>query len=173
MSQHTAKTPTPEQVKSARANDLSDPDFLEAAYFIDLFSKVGELLALNYDERSGLSRNQNRVIMALLEQDGQTQTELANTLGIHKVSAGIYISELEAIGLVERRPHPQDGRAKCIFLTELLHRLRGGGEEILKNMHKGVIHGLSETDYRQMLHYMRVMESNLQKMAKELSPKTG
>ncbi len=137
----------------------------EAFYFIDLFSNVGRLMEHNYDSRSGLSRNQTRVIVALLQSDGLTQTELANALNIHKVSAGIYISELEDIGLIERRPHPQDGRAKCIYLTQLLHDLRGGSEDIIKEMHKGIVEGIEGEDYRRLLSYMRTMLKNLQKMA--------
>ncbi len=145
-------------------NQDTDRDELDPFYFIELFSEVGALLQHNYDSRSGLSRNQTRVIVTLLQTDGLTQTELADALGIHKVSAGIYISELEEIGLVERRPHPQDGRAKCIFLTPLLHEHRTGGEDIVKDMHKGVIEGIERKEYLKLLSYMRLMRDNLKKM---------
>ncbi len=140
-------------------------DEIQAFYFIDLFAEVGRLMAHNYDTRSGLSRNQTRIIIALLQSDGRTQTDLTNELGIHKVSTGIYISELEELGLVERKPHPQDGRAKCIFLTKKLHDLRGSGNEIVKELHKGIIEGMSNTDYQNLLSYMRMMQSNLEKMS--------
>jgi len=142
----------------------TDRDELDPFYFIDLFSEVGGLLQHNYDSRSGLSRNQTRVIVTLLKTDGLTQTELADALAIHKVSAGIYIAELEEIGLIERRPHPQDGRAKCIFLTPVLHELRQGGEQIIIDMHKGIIEGISPDEYLQLLNYMRLMRDNLKKM---------
>ncbi len=145
-------------------NQEADRDELDPFYFIDLFSEVGALLQHNYDSRSGLSRNQTRVIVTLLSTDGLTQTELADALGIHKVSAGIYISELEELGLVEHRPHPQDGRAKCIFLTPILHELRAGGEDIVKDMHKGIIEGIEREEYLQLLGYMRLMRDNLKKM---------
>jgi len=150
-----------------RPDGTSDPD---AFNFIDLFTEVGHLIAHNYDSRSGLSRNQTRVIVELIKSDGLTQTELANTLCIHKVSAGIYISELEEIGLVERRPHPQDGRAKCIFLTQLLHDLRGGGENIVKELHTGIVDGIEGEDYERLLKYMYKMKTNLEKMAAEIAP---
>ncbi len=142
----------------------TERDELDPFYFIELFAEVGALLQHNYDSRSGLSRNQTRVIVTLLKTDGLTQTELADALGIHKVSAGIYISELEEIGLVERRPHPQDGRAKCIFLTPVLHELRQGGEQIIVDMHKGIIEGIPPEEYLQLLRYMRTLRDNLLKM---------
>ena len=146
------------------SSQTSDQDEVDAFYFIELFTDVGRLIAHNYDSRSGLSRNQTRVIIALLQSDGKTQTDLAAELGIHKVSAGIYISELEEMGLVERRPHPMDGRAKCIFLTQLLQDLRGGGNKIVKELHKGIIEGMSKNDYQNLLKYMRTMQANLEKM---------
>tara|TARA_R110002073_G_scaffold115327_7_gene253011 strand:+ start:7352 stop:7828 length:477 start_codon:yes stop_codon:yes gene_type:complete len=145
-------------------NQDTDRDELDPFYFIELFSEVGSLLQHNYDSRSGLSRNQTRVIVTLLKTDGLTQTELADALGIHKVSAGIYISELEEIGLVERKPHPRDGRAKCIFLTPILHELRSGGEDIVRDMHRGVIEGIEPEEYLRLLGYMRLMRDNLKKM---------
>ncbi len=147
------------------SSEMSDQDEVEAFYFIELFTDVGRLIAHNYDSRSGLSRNQTRVIIALLQSDGQTQTDLATELCIHKVSTGIYISELEEMGLVERRPHPLDGRAKCIFLTQLLHNLRGGGNKIVKELHKGICEGMSDDDYQNLLKYMRTMQANLEKMS--------
>ena len=151
-------------------NQDTDRDELDPFYFIELFSEVGSLLQHNYDSRSGLSRNQTRVIVTLLKTDGLTQTELADALGIHKVSAGIYISELEEIGLVERKPHPQDGRAKCIFLTPILHELRSGGEDIVRDMHRGVIEGIEPEEYLRLLGYMRLMRDNLKKMTPTPTP---
>lgn len=147
-----------------------DLDEMHAFYFVDLLSHIGRLLEDNYDQRNALTRNQTRVITALLRNDGQTQTELAQCLNIHKVSAGIYVNELIEMGLVERRPHPQDGRAKCIFLTELLHQHKSGGEEIMNSIHQELRVGLSEEDYRHMLRCMRIMGTNLERLARQISP---
>lgn len=65
-------------------NQDTDRDELDPFYFIELFSEVGSLLQHNYDSRSGLSRNQTRVIVTLLKTDGLTQTELADALAFTK-----------------------------------------------------------------------------------------
>ncbi len=142
------------------AETLAD-NRLSPQYFLNLISEVGTLLAKIYDRRSGLSRSQTRIITSLLQRDGQTQTDLANELHIHKVSIGIYVNELEAIGLVERRSHPTDRRAKCIFLTPLLHAHKPLGLAHYADIHNTAIKGIGQDDYMTMLDCIALMRGNL------------
>lgn len=50
---------------------------------------------------------------------GMIQSELARELESGKVSVGGLIDRLEAAGLVDRRPDPNDGRARRIFVSDL------------------------------------------------------
>ncbi|HUD52636.1 MarR family winged helix-turn-helix transcriptional regulator [Parvibaculum sp.] len=148
-------------IPAALPPEDSPENRLSPQYFLNLISEVGTLLAKIYDRRSGLSRSQTRIITSLLQRDGQTQTDLANELNIHKVSIGIYLNELEAIGLVERRSHPTDRRAKCIFLTPLLHAHKHLGLAHYADIHNDAIKGIGKTDYMTMLDCIALMRSNL------------
>ncbi|MFF6782197.1 MarR family transcriptional regulator [Streptomyces sp. NPDC012510] len=53
-----------------------------------------------------------------LAPDGATVTDLAVHLGVTKQAASQLVDELVRKGYVERRPHPQDARARLIVLTE-------------------------------------------------------
>lgn len=53
-----------------------------------------------------------------LDLAGTRATELARRAGITKQSMGELINQLEANGILERRPDPADGRAKIVFFTE-------------------------------------------------------
>ena len=55
--------------------------------------------------------------MRLLEQDGLTQVALARLQRVEPSSMCRMVDRLERDGLVERRPHPGDRRASCLFLT--------------------------------------------------------
>jgi DNA-binding MarR family transcriptional regulator len=55
---------------------------------------------------------------ARLAPDGATVSELAVHLGITRQAAAQLVDELVAKGYVERRRHPDDGRAQLITLTE-------------------------------------------------------
>jgi DNA-binding MarR family transcriptional regulator len=57
-------------------------------------------------------------VMARLEKGGAATTaDLARAEGIKPQSMGTTIAALEEMGLVERRPHPTDGRQVNIELT--------------------------------------------------------
>jgi DNA-binding MarR family transcriptional regulator len=57
-------------------------------------------------------------VMARLAQDGPTTTaDLARAEGMKPQSMGTTIAALEEMGMVERKPHPTDGRQVNIELT--------------------------------------------------------
>ncbi|CAL9411638.1 hypothetical protein SUDANB176_01677 [Streptomyces sp. enrichment culture] len=54
-----------------------------------------------------------------LAPDGATATDLAVHLGMTKQAASQLVDELVRKGYAERRPHPEDARARLVVLTEL------------------------------------------------------
>ena len=53
-----------------------------------------------------------------LAPDGATVTELAGHLGVTKQAASQLVDEIVRKGYAERRPHPEDARARLVVLTE-------------------------------------------------------
>ncbi len=49
---------------------------------------------------------------------GATVTEIAAHLGVTRQAASQLVDELETKGYVERRPHPDDARARLVLLTD-------------------------------------------------------
>ena len=54
----------------------------------------------------------------LLARGGATITDLAAHLGVTRQAGAQLVDEMAARGYVERRPHPADGRAQLVVLTE-------------------------------------------------------
>ena len=160
----TVKKAVASTVDEQREDVEADGERFSPQYLLNLMLNVGNLLATIYDRRSPLTRNQTRLISELLKEDGQTQTELAHALEIHKVSIGIYLSELEAMGLVERRQHPTDRRAKCIYLTPLLHASKHIGINQYASIHHVATEGVNRNDYLTMLDCMEQMRANLNEL---------
>jgi DNA-binding MarR family transcriptional regulator len=57
--------------------------------------------------------------------------ELANVIGIDAPYATVVVDDLETQGLVVRRPHPTDRRAKLVELTRKGHQLARRADAIL------------------------------------------
>jgi len=59
-----------------------------------------------------------KAVMRRLESDGPATTaELARSEGVKPQSMGAIVAALEDLGIVERKPHPTDGRQVNIVLT--------------------------------------------------------
>jgi DNA-binding MarR family transcriptional regulator len=69
-------------------------------------------------ETSELSWTQRSVIARLARDGPATTAELARAEGVKPQSMGAAIAGLEQLGMIERRPHPTDGRQVNIGLTE-------------------------------------------------------
>jgi DNA-binding MarR family transcriptional regulator len=98
-------------------NDLNVP--LEAVVS-DLTLAVGLLLRRLRSEANPSELNLSQLgAMARLEQSGPTTTaELARTESMKPQSMGTVLASLEQAGLIQRQPHPTDGRQVLFELTE-------------------------------------------------------
>jgi DNA-binding MarR family transcriptional regulator len=77
---------------------------------------------LNAAEAEDLSFGQASVLARLSGQQGVTASELASAEGVRHQSMTTTVASLSALGLVERRPDPDDGRRLLIALTGDGHR---------------------------------------------------
>lgn len=139
----------------------------DALAFSRLLEDFGRLLAGEYDRRVPLNRGQSAIISLLIERDGRTQTELAEAIGLHKVSIGAHVEHLEALKLVERRPHPTDRRSKQVWLTPYFHAVRHVGEQVFADVHARAVEGIPAADYRTAMKVLARMRDNLRRMRSE------
>lgn len=73
-----------------------------------------------FDSRArslGLTRAQWRVIATIRLKEGLSQTDVASQLEVSNVTAGRILDRLEEQKWIERRPHPEDRRARKLYLT--------------------------------------------------------
>ena len=81
-------------------------------------------------EALGMSFGRTRAIRRLARQP-MSMGELAAVLGIDPPNATVLVTDLEAQGLVRRRPHPTDGRAKLVEVTRTGRALARRADAIL------------------------------------------
>ena len=68
-------------------------------------------------ESRDLSLTQKAVLSRLENEGPATSADLARAESVKPQSMGVAIAALEAVGFVERQPHPTDGRQVIIKLT--------------------------------------------------------
>jgi MarR family transcriptional regulator, lower aerobic nicotinate degradation pathway regulator len=86
-----------------------------------LLARLGESSRRRFREAldaDGLHPRDFGVMTMVEAHPGMTQQQLHEKTGIDPSSMVAVIDELEAAGLAERRAHPEDRRARRIFLTE-------------------------------------------------------
>ena len=66
----------------------------------------------------GLAPAQFMTLLELWNEDGITQKELVSRLDVEQATMANTITRMVRDGLIERRTHPDDGRAQSLHLTQ-------------------------------------------------------
>lgn len=85
-----------------------------------LLSDVARLMRRSFDEHVkdiGVTRPQWRVLSVLGRHEGINQGRLADILEVEPITLCRMVDRLQEAGLIERRRHPTDRRAWCLYLT--------------------------------------------------------
>jgi DNA-binding MarR family transcriptional regulator len=133
-----------------------------------LFSLQEELFARLADAGYGDLHPRHGSVLAYLDEDGVRATELARLSGRHKQIIGRIVDELEELGYVERRPDPEDRRAKLVFPTERgLEQVRQGDEIVadIEARHAEAVGGRTYAAFRDVLR--GVVARNRESISKE------
>jgi DNA-binding MarR family transcriptional regulator len=81
-------------------------------------------------EALGMSFGRTRAIRRLARQP-MSMREFATAMDIDPPNATVLVADLEAQGIVQRRPHPTDGRAKLVEATRKGKDLAAKADAIL------------------------------------------
>ncbi|HVU61268.1 MAG TPA: MarR family transcriptional regulator [Mycobacteriales bacterium] len=101
----------------------------------EVWAMMADLVLSNQRRREvseavGLSFGKTRALRRLARQP-MSMGELAAALGIDPPNATTLVDDLEKLGLVQRRPHPTDRRAKVVETTKRGLALARTADEIL------------------------------------------
>lgn len=91
-----------------------------------LLHDVARLLRKRFEQRArhlGLTRSQCQVLAYVARNEGIHQGGLADLLDVEPITLVPILDRLQGRGLLERRPHPTDRRARQLYLTDDAHPL--------------------------------------------------
>lgn len=129
----------------------TSPSAVEAAQQVRTI--IGRLRRriLSAAETEDITLGQSSVLAHLTGSPGITVSELAAAEGVRHQSMTATIAALAALGLVERRPDPSDGRRQLVSLTGEGHRRVEEGRQLRGEWLTGRLRECCTEDERQLV----------------------
>ena len=93
-----------------------------------------------------LSRGQMEILSLLAERGSLSLTEIATTLFIAKPNVTTAVEDLSQRALVEREPHPQDGRIILLKLSTQGHSIRQQIQQSFRSLVTASLSALDEAE---------------------------
>ena len=115
---------------------------------------------------AGFTTAQASLMRHLAQEDGQTQSALAEALELGKVALGETVERLEAAGIVERRADAQDRRAKRVYVTPAGRAALAGLLDIAIELNADIYAGLSTADLEQAARVLDIVKQNLLRLTR-------
>jgi MarR family transcriptional regulator, transcriptional regulator for hemolysin len=128
------------------------------------FQDVARLRIFCYNallKDSEITATQSRVMIALFEEEGIIQGDIARIIGIRAVTVGGIVDRMEAKGWIERRPDAKDRRANRIWVTPKGRDLEGVINSCREQVNDLSLKGVKAKDLGVVLDAMEIIRSNL------------
>jgi len=128
-----------------------------AGYLINHLARIFAQALARDIKPLGLAPGQFMVLLELWREDGLTQRDLVDRLDVEQATLANTLARMERDGLVRRRPHPTDGRAQSIRLTDRARRLEAPATQAADAVNQRLLDGLSPQDRRRLVETMRAV----------------
>jgi MarR family transcriptional regulator, transcriptional regulator for hemolysin len=138
-----------------------------------LFSDIARFRGIMFDQMlaaDGLTHVQAFLLNHLYNKNGQTQTELSERMDVGTVTVSGLVDRLEAKGWVERRTDEKDRRAKRIWLTSRVGRIRKRMFEGIDEVNDVTFDGLSDEGVD---HFVALMKGAKKRLSEKLGKSSG
>jgi MarR family transcriptional regulator for hemolysin len=129
-----------------------------------LLHDVARLFKRRFEQNargSGLTRSQWQVLMYLAQNEGISQSGLAELLDVEPITLCRIVDKLQTRGLIERHPDPSDRRVWLLHLTSAarpkLSQLRRLGEVTRGE----ALAEVPEADTERLLKTLQALKANL------------
>ena len=109
----------------------------------------------------GLHTGQEMILFQLWEEEGITQSKIAENLCIEAPTVTKMLQRLEKAGFVERRQDPEDGRISRVYLTPEGKSLQIPVEQVWQKLEEQTITGLSDMEQALLQRLLLQIQDNL------------
>ena len=129
-----------------------------------LLGDVSRLVRMRFDQRArdlDLTRAQWRVLAQLRRREGINQRALADILDIENITLPRHVDRLELKGLVERRPDPNDRRARTLHLKDKAKSVLGELRTLSEQTREEALTGISQEESEQLIDTLLRIKENM------------
>jgi MarR family transcriptional regulator, transcriptional regulator for hemolysin len=128
---------------------------------------AGRLYSRYFNERyRQLNLTHCRALLALAQNQGITQSRLAQLITLDSAALGRILDRLEVSRWAKRHPHPGDRRARSLAITEEARALLPFMWSVVAESQRDALHGLSVEE-------KQILMSALERVLENLRLRTG
>ena len=143
-----------EQIKADRVN-LDDWQLL--SQLSQVFRSVSDV----FTDQVDVPRGQATLLCVLFQQDGMTQSEIAEQLSVQGATVTNMLQRLEEAGLVVRRRDAEDNRLVRVYLTEAGHEKERSINAQFGSMQELIFQGLSDEERALLRKWLEKIIANI------------
>jgi len=152
-----------ENAPSIRHQIKDSPAQLRHSELFYSMHELSRLISTYFDQamvRHDLTHAQWWGLMHIIENEGLTQSELADIMQMGKAATGKLIDRLAEKNWAERRPDPRDSRNRRIYLLPdalpVFAAMREGGAQLFT----AFLEGISEEEEQALIRGLRQIKQN-------------
>ncbi|MBI3884542.1 MAG: MarR family transcriptional regulator [Opitutae bacterium] len=141
-----------------------------------LLSDINRLTRQEFDRRVrplGVTRAQWLFLFYVARQPGCTQSELAETLQIQKITVSRQAERLVRARWLQRRDDARDGRAYRLFLTAKAGRIVARLTEVAVELRDDYLAGIPPARREALVDDLQKIKANLQTLGSESRKKSA
>lgn len=129
-----------------------------------LLSDSARLMRRRFDQLArhlGMTRAQWQVLFHLARREGINQARLAELLDLEPITLCRQVDRMEEAGWVERRPDPNDRRARRLFMTEKARPMIAAMRGIADELYAEALAGMSADEVAELSRLLERVRANL------------
>ncbi len=130
-----------------------------------LLKDASRLYVQRFEQRAavhGLTLPQCRALVYLANNEGTSQVQLAELTDIEPMSLVRILDRMEAEGLVERRNHPADRRARCLYLKPKAKPLIEEIWQLVELTRREAFNGIPKKQTELLISLLEKIQNNFQ-----------
>jgi DNA-binding MarR family transcriptional regulator len=180
MSRPRTKSPSLPAAPAAETTDIAGPQPLDTQFLETLIGYNARRAALSiisvFLERMsvyGVRPVDFSVLSLIRHNPGITSRQLCAALGLLPPNLVLMLNQLEERQLVEKRPHPTDGRAVALHLSQAGHELMTDAESTASQLERDATSHMTDHQRNTLMRLLKLVYQPPTAPQRRLAPKAA